>query len=150
MLTLQALMYNARHSQTDGNHLKWCHRCPDTLSTARHNAKPDHIIQLNCSKVHTHVSCKTTRTQESSNHRGTKMFLLSDELWLITNNSKKIANRVSQYHYEIYPTQVTKRSRCSRETQLPLRKKNSLKNFGANLCKVGKVGNQQHFYMNKL
>ena len=72
--------------------LEQCHRYPNTLSRTRHNAKLDRVIQLNCGEVRTYVSCKTTRTQESFNHRGTKMFLLSDELWLITNNSKRIAN----------------------------------------------------------
>ena len=55
-------------------------------------AKPDCIIQLNCREVRTHASCKTTRTWENFNHRGTKMILLSDELWSIANNSKSFAN----------------------------------------------------------
>ena len=56
-------------------------------------AKPDCIIQLNCGEVCTHASYKTTRTWENFNNQGTKMILLSDELWLITNNSKSFANR---------------------------------------------------------
>ena len=92
MLTLQALTYIAGHSRTGRNHLERCHKYTYTLSRARHNAKPYCVIQLNCVGVRTHASCKTTRTRESFNHRGTKMFLLSVELWLITNNSKRIAN----------------------------------------------------------
>ena len=50
--------------------------------------KLDRIIQLNCEEVRTHTSYKTTRTWENFNNRGTKMILLSDELWLIANSSK--------------------------------------------------------------
>ena len=53
-------------------------------------AKSDHVIQLNCGKVHTHASYETTRTWENFNNRGTKMILLSDELWVITNNSWRV------------------------------------------------------------
>ena len=61
--------------------------------------KPNHVIQLNCSEVHTHASYKTTRTWDNFNSQGTKihyellkMNYLSDELWLIANNSKRFAN----------------------------------------------------------
>ena len=47
-------------------------------------AKPD-PIQLR--EVPNYVICKTTRTLESLNNRGTKMSLFLDELWLIVNNS---------------------------------------------------------------
>ena len=43
-------------------------------------AKLDCVIQLNCTKVHTHVSYKTTRTWENFSNQGSKMILLSDEL----------------------------------------------------------------------
>ena len=43
-------------------------------------AKSDRVIQLNCGKVRTHASYKTTRTWENFNNRGIKMILLSDEL----------------------------------------------------------------------
>ena len=55
-------------------------------------AKPDRVIQLSCGEVCTHVSYKTTRTWESFNNRGTKIILLLDELWFITNNCKSFAN----------------------------------------------------------
>ena len=50
-------------------------------------AKLDHIIQLNCSEVHTNASYKTTGTWDNFNNEGTKMILLSDELWWWANNS---------------------------------------------------------------
>ena len=56
------------------------------------DAKPDRVIQLNCGEVRTHASYKATRTWENFNNRGTKMILLSDELWSIANNSKSFAN----------------------------------------------------------
>ena len=55
--------------------------------------KSDHIIQLNCREVCSHASYKTTRTWESFNNQWTKMILLSDELWLIANNSKNWARK---------------------------------------------------------
>ena len=58
--------------------------------------KPDRVIQLNYGEVRTHASYKTTRTWEDFNNQGAKMFLLSDELWLIANNSKSFATGVSQ------------------------------------------------------
>ena len=54
--------------------------------------KPDRVIQLKCGEVRTHASYKTTRTWEKFNNEGTKIILLSDELWLIANNSKSFAN----------------------------------------------------------
>ena len=73
--------------------------------------KPGRIIQLNCGEVCTHASYKTTRTCKNFNNRGTKMILLSDELWVIANNSKSFANRSKSIirnnlglckHFEIY------------------------------------------------
>ena len=55
-------------------------------------AKLDHI-QLNYREVHTYASYKTTTTWENFNNWGTKMILLSEELWLIANNSKSFINR---------------------------------------------------------
>ena len=55
-------------------------------------AKLDCVIQLNCGEVSTHVSYKTTRTWENFDEWGTKIILLSDELWLIVNKSKSFAN----------------------------------------------------------
>ena len=55
-------------------------------------AKQDRVIQRNCGEVCTHTSYKTTRTWENFNNQETKMILLSDELWLIANNSKSFAN----------------------------------------------------------
>ena len=40
-----------------------------------------------------HASVETTKTWDSFNNGGTKMSLLSDELWLIANNYKSFANR---------------------------------------------------------
>ena len=54
-------------------------------------AKLDCVIQLNCEEVRTHASYKTTTTWENFNNWGTKM-ILSDELWLIANNSKSFSN----------------------------------------------------------
>ena len=62
-------------------HLELFHRNPDTLRRARHTAKPDHLIQVNYWEVHTHASCGTASIWQSFKHWGTKLFLLSDELW---------------------------------------------------------------------
>ena len=56
------------------------------------DAKPDRVIQLNCGGMRTHASYKATRTWENFNNRGTKMILLSDDLWSIANNFKSFAN----------------------------------------------------------
>ena len=56
-------------------------------------AKSDRVIRLNCRELRTHASYKITRTWENFNNRGTKMILLSDELWLIANNSKSIVKQ---------------------------------------------------------
>ena len=56
------------------------------------DAKPDRVIQLNYGEVRTYASYKATRTWENFNNQGTKMILLSDELWSIANNSKSFAN----------------------------------------------------------
>ena len=85
--------WKTRPNQQD--HLELWHRYPDTFCRARYSAKPDRIIHVNCAGVRTHVSCKTTRRQESFNYQGTKMFLFSDKLWLTTNNPKRF---VSQYN----------------------------------------------------
>ena len=74
-------------------------------------AKPYCVIQLNCGEVRTHASYKTTRTWENFNNWETKMILLSDELWVIANNSKSFANGSKSIirnnlglckHFEIY------------------------------------------------
>ena len=65
------------------------------LQTSWHcgrGAKPDRVIQLNCGEVCTHASYKTTRTWENFNNQGTKMILLLDKIWLISNNSNSFAN----------------------------------------------------------
>ena len=54
-------------------------------------AKLYRIIQLSCRKVHTHASCKTTRTWENLGNQGTKI-ILSGELWSVANSSKSFAN----------------------------------------------------------
>ena len=56
------------------------------------DGKPDRIIQLNCGEVRTHASYKATRTWDNFNNQGTKMILLSDELWSMANNSMSFAN----------------------------------------------------------
>ena len=38
------------------------------------------------------ANCKTTRTRESFSHQETKMFLLSDKVWLISSNSKRFVS----------------------------------------------------------
>ena len=73
-------------------------------------AKPDGVIQLNCRKVHTHASYKTTRTRENFSNQGTKMILLSDNPWLLANKSKGFGNKIRNIrnnlclckHSEIY------------------------------------------------
>ena len=73
--------------------------------------KPDCAIQLNCGDVRTYASYKTTRTCGNFNNWGTKIILLSDKLWLITNNSKSFATNSESIirnnlgfckHFEIY------------------------------------------------
>ena len=74
------------------------------------SAKLDDVIQLNSGEVRTHASHETTRTWENFNKRGTKMALLSGELWLIANNSKIFANENKSIvntlglckHFQIY------------------------------------------------
>ena len=56
------------------------------------DAKPDRVIQLNCGEVRTDASYKATRTWENFNNHGTKMILLSDELWSVANNAKSFEN----------------------------------------------------------
>ena len=65
------------------------------------SAKPDRFIQLNCGEVGTHASLKQPEHG----------ILLSDELWLIANNSKSFANGSKSIirnnlgfckHFEIY------------------------------------------------
>ena len=56
------------------------------------DAKPDCIIQRNFGEVRTHASYKATKTWENFNNPGTKMILLSDEIWSIANNSKSFPN----------------------------------------------------------
>ena len=59
-------------------------------------AKPNRIIQLNCGEMCTNASYKTPRTWKNFNSWGTKMVLLSDELWLIANNSKSLKMGMGQ------------------------------------------------------
>ena len=76
MLTLQALTYiegNAGPADPFGSMLQ-------ELGRPGKDAKPDHVIQLNCEEVHTHASHEATRRWENFTNRGTKMILLSDEL----------------------------------------------------------------------
>ena len=75
MLTLQALAYIEGNDRTGGPIWKYV---TETLTSCK-DAKPDRVIQLNCGKVHTHASYKTTRTWENFNNRGKKMILLSDK-----------------------------------------------------------------------
>ena len=56
---------------------------PQELWHPGKDAKLDRVIQLNCGEVRTHASF---------NNRGTKLILLSDELWSIANNSKSFTN----------------------------------------------------------
>ena len=56
------------------------------------DAKPDRVIQLKCKEVRTHASYKAARTWENFNNQGSKMILLSDELWSIATSSKSFAN----------------------------------------------------------
>ena len=74
-------------------------------------AKLDSIIQIKFGEVRTHLSYKWIKTWENVNNQGTKMILLSDELWLIANNSKSFVNRSKSIirnnsglhkHFEIY------------------------------------------------
>ena len=89
MLTLQVLHYMKEITKPTGPFETMPHE-------PRHpgkGAKPDHVIQLNCREVYTCASYKTTRRWENFNNQGTKNILLSDEPWLIANNSKSFANR---------------------------------------------------------
>ena len=47
----------------------------------------------------THVSYKTTKTRKNFNNQETKIILLSDELWLVTNNSRSFVNRRCKKKY---------------------------------------------------
>ena len=94
---MSVLRLHANTSSPDIYWRKWLNQCPfGTMPQepwhAEKNAKWDCIIQLNCGEVCTHASYKATRTWENFNNQGTKMILLSDELWLIANNSKSFAN----------------------------------------------------------
>ena len=61
-------------------HLELCHRNPDTLKNARYIDKSDRVTQLNYVEKCIHASYKTARKWGTFEHRGTKLFLLSDEL----------------------------------------------------------------------
>ena len=69
-----------------------CGSMPQEPRHSGKDAKPDHVIQLNCGGVHTHASYKATKTWENLNNQGTKMILLSEEIWSIANKSKSFAN----------------------------------------------------------
>ena len=56
------------------------------------DAKPNHIIQLNCREMRTHASYKAARTWENFNNEGTEMIFLPEELGSIANNSEKFTN----------------------------------------------------------
>ena len=56
------------------------------------DAKPNHIIQLNCREMRTYASYKATRTWENFNNQGAEMIFLPEELGSIANNSKKFTN----------------------------------------------------------
>ena len=89
-LRLQALTYIERNNRTGSRPI--CDYATGTLTSGK-GAKPDRVTQLNHGEVLTHASYKTTRTWENFKNRGTKMIFLSDELWLIANNSLSFANR---------------------------------------------------------
>ena len=89
-------------------HLELCHKNPDILNRVLNRIS---FIQLNCREVRTHASHKTTRTWRNFSNRGTKIILLSDELWLTANNFKSFANGSKTIirnnlglckHFEIY------------------------------------------------
>ena len=92
MLTLQTLAYIKGNNQTGGP--IWNHAT--RILTSWKVANQDRTVQVKCGEVHTYASYKTARTWENFNNRGAKMFLLSDELWLIANNSKSFVMGISQ------------------------------------------------------
>ena len=77
MLILQALMCIERHDPTSKTIWNYA---TGTLTTSKAPDTMLSLIHLNGGELRTHASCKTTRTQESFDHQGTKIFLLSDEL----------------------------------------------------------------------
>ena len=86
MLTPQSLIFIEVNGQTGGPIWNYAEKPWHPGK----GAKPDHVIQLNCREVRTHASYETTRTSENFNNRGTKMIILSEELWLIANTSKSL------------------------------------------------------------
>ena len=94
MLAVQIRTYIKGTDQTRGpiwNYATW-------IWHPGKGTKPDRVIELNSQEMSTHASCKTTRTWDSFNNRGTKMSLLSDELWLIANNLRIIQNNNSIFN----------------------------------------------------
>ena len=110
--------------ETTGLHLNPWHTLKETTKTVGtfgtmpqepwhpgKGTKPNCIIQLNCRKVRTSKSYKTTSTWENFNNWGTKMIHLSEKLWLIANNSKSFMNKSKSIirnnlglckHFQIY------------------------------------------------
>ena len=77
-------------------YLELCLRNPDIQmlnQMALINSTTGKCEQVIKQVLKTHASYNTTRTSwENINNWGTKMILLSDELWLIANNSKSFPN----------------------------------------------------------
>ena len=94
MLILQSLTYIKRKWPNRQAHLQLCHRNTDILEKVLHWITLSNSIARKWlpKQVVTQASCKTTRTWHDFNNQGTKMILLSDELWLIANNSRSFSN----------------------------------------------------------
>ena len=88
MLTPHALTYIEGKDQNQRAHLELYHRNPDILERALNWT----VLSI-CGEVRIHASYKTTKTWENVNNQGTKMILLSVELWSIANNSKNFENK---------------------------------------------------------
>ena len=58
---------------------------PQEHGHSRKGAKSDHIIQLNCRKVHNHAGYKKTEHEKQLRNK-------NDKLWLVTNISKCFGN----------------------------------------------------------
>ena len=91
-------------------------------------AKPDCVTLLSCGEVRTRASCKITRTWDSFNHREAKMFLLSEELWLIANNSKSIANGST--------SMIRSNLRLCKDSEIYLTFKNNVKDLVEFIIKI--------------
>ena len=74
-------------------HLELCHRNSDTMEKVLNRVELFNSNVGKCALMQVNQVSKTTITWESFHNQGTKVSLLSDELWLIDNSSKNFPRK---------------------------------------------------------